>query len=208
MLDRGDVVGSGRRLGPGRGRRRAARRGAATRRVQVHVLHRHRRKRGRSAQLRAQKCAISSELAPEIVEEVGCRPTPARARAVSARASASAARSVWPGRRTRRSDAAPRRPVGGGQVLAVGLVAGRHRDDREVLEVGRHHVGRAAARAASRGCRSGSSRVGVGAQAVVADQLDRARRGLVGVDHGLGDRRAPAAAPTRSRSARSGSRGS
>ncbi|MCO5553510.1 hypothetical protein L7F22_007032 [Adiantum nelumboides] len=73
-----------------------------------------------------------------------------------------------------------------GQVLAVRLVAGGHRDELEVLEVGGHHVGRQPVLQA--GPQVGR-RLRAADQAVVADELLRAGRRLEGVHHRHRDRR-------------------
>ena len=116
--------------GPARGRRRPGRprRPAAHRRVQVDVLHRHRRQVAALADRRAEP-GHQQRAGAEVVEEVAVGRDPVdaeRPRPVPRRAPLGA------GRRGDVLAAVGRDPGAGrrGQALAVGLVAGQHRDDR------------------------------------------------------------------------------
>ena len=178
----------GRRGAPCRAVRRGERRERASRWVQVDVLHRDRRQRGPLPHLGGEP-RQEQRVRAEVVEEVGGRPRPGPGRG-RRRAPAASTASVGrrPARRTPRSRSAAS-GCGGGSAFRSALPLVVIGTTGEVLEVGGHHVGRAAARGGARADRRrrGRRRRCAGCS---SRRARRCRVRLVGVDHGLRDRRA------------------
>ena len=80
------------------------------------------------------------------------------------------------------------RPLGLRQLPVIGLVAERHRDDRQFLEIGRNHVGRQPASQRVRDLAARQDRC-ILLERVIGHELDQSRLRLVGGHHRLRDLR-------------------
>ena len=176
------------------------------RRVEIDVAHRHRRDVQPLADLRAE-ARHQQRMRAEVLEEVVGDRDAVDLHDVAERAHQRLPRSASAGRRNCRCRPPCAAPWAAGSVLAVGLVAGRHRDDVEALEIGRHHVGRQML----------AQLLGdFAVRQVLRALLERRSRRRARPRPARARRRSPrparcaasAPAPTRSRSARCDSRGS